>query len=623
MTTTSDQAIPSRRRRRADPPRRGPSRGGRPDRRRRRRSPLRTALLVVLSLAVLGTAGLGWVYLKLNGDIDTFDGAGLSKDRPASGSSKGANVLVIGSDARTDGNSALGGGAKDDIGRSDTAFLLHVYADHRHAIAVSIPRDTLVTIPPCRLPDGSWTDTRTDTMFNAAFSVGQTEAGNPACTQNTVEELTGLRVDHTVVVDFKGFAALTDVVGGVQVCLPQDIYQGDLNPNRATKGERIFEKGEQNVSGKQALDYVRIRHGIGDGSDIGRIKRQQAFVSSLLKKIKSDGLTPTKLLPLATAATQSMTVDPGLGTADKLMAFAMSLKDIDLHDTKFVTVPWRYQGSRVAIAEPDASRLWAALKADRTIDGEDAGGGKTSTASPSGSPGTGGSGPEDAVDGAGIDVAVYNGTTTSGLASRAAAALTEHGFTVTATGNAADRQHTTTVVQYGTGLRSRAETVARVFPGARLEAVGGSAVNVVVGTSYAAPDASATTDPAAGTGPVAGDARSAPRPAPGRWRPTPARRTTTCARTSRTGRAAERASRCPADGRRTPHLTGPARLLRAARAPSARPPRADARTGPGRRADRRRTAPGRRRAASSTPVAVWSGRALSLIHISERAGKAD
>lgn len=524
MTTTSDQATPSRRRRREEPPGhdkapartrgrpRGKRHGGRAAR-RRKRGPLRTVLMAVLALAVLGTGGLGWVYLKLNGDIDTFDGEGLSKNRPESGTSKGANVLVIGSDARTEGNSALGGGSKDDIGRADTAFLLHVYADHKHAIAVSIPRDTLVTIPPCLLPDGTWTEAQSDTMFNAAFSVGQTESGNPACTQNTVEELTGLRVDHTLVVDFKGFAALTDVVGGVRVCLPQDIYQGDLNPNRVTKGDLIFEKGEQDVSGQKALDYVRIRHGIGDGSDIGRIKRQQAFVSSLLKKIKSDGLTPTKLLPLATAATQSMTVDPGLGTADKLIAFGMSLKDIDLHDTKFVTVPWRYQGSRVALAEPDASGLWAALKADRTIDGKDASGGSGKTSEASASPGATGS-DGSGVDGDGIDVAVYNGTTVEGLAAEAATALTGHGFTVTGTGNAASREHSTTVVQYGTGQRSRAETVAELFPGAQLEPIGGSAINVVVGASYtagdspAAPGAGTETAPTSASSSVAEDARS-------------------------------------------------------------------------------------------------------------------
>lgn len=122
---------------------------------------------------------------------------------------------------------------------------------------------------------------------------------------------------------------------------------------------------------------MRIRHGIGDGSDIGRIKRQQGFVASLIKKTKGDGLTPTKLLPLADAATKSMTVDPGLGTANRLVSFAMALKGIDLHNTKFVTLPWRYQGSRAAVVQPHADELWAALKADRTVDGTNTGRPKT------------------------------------------------------------------------------------------------------------------------------------------------------------------------------------------------------------------------------------------------------
>ncbi|MFI0817140.1 LCP family protein [Streptomyces sp. NPDC021098] len=489
MTTTSKQAVPSR------------------ARRRRKHGPLRMVLLIVLAVAVLGTAGLGWIYLKLNGDIDVFDGDGLSKNRPEAGSSKGTNVLVIGSDARTGGNSALGGGSKDDIGRSDTAFLLHVYADHEHAIAVSIPRDMLVTIPSCKLPDGTWTKPQADTMFNAAFSVGQTEKGNPACTQNTVEELTGLRVDHTVVVDFKGFASLTDVVGGVKVCLPGDVYEKDLSPSRTTRGSLLFKKGEQNVSGQRALDYVRLRHGIGDGSDIGRIKRQQAFVSSLLKKIKSDGFTPTKLLPLADAATKSMTVDPGLGSAQKLISFAMSLKDVDLHNTKFVTLPWRYQGSRVALREPDASDLWAALKADRTVDGHDASGKKRTGAASASASASASPSPGENVSGDGIDVAVYNGTTTGGLASTAAATLTDHGFTVTGTANASSQEHATTVVQYGVGKQSQAETVAELFPGARLESIGGSGINVVVGASYADKGPSATSTAVPGS--VADDARSA------------------------------------------------------------------------------------------------------------------
>ncbi|WP_177198802.1 LCP family protein, partial [Streptomyces colonosanans] len=206
----------SRRRRSSGGPGENGSRTRARDRRRKRGRTTRIVLAACVSLLVLVAAGAGWVYLRLNGNINTFDAGGLSDNRPPADASKGENVLVIGSDARTGGNTALGGGDANDIGRSDTTFLLHVYADHKHAVAVSIPRDTLVTIPPCRLPDGSWTQTRTNTMINEAYSVGLTAKGNPACTQNTVENLTGLRVDHTVVVDFKGFAALTDVVGGVK-----------------------------------------------------------------------------------------------------------------------------------------------------------------------------------------------------------------------------------------------------------------------------------------------------------------------------------------------------------------------------------------------------------------------
>ncbi|MYW64306.1 LytR family transcriptional regulator [Streptomyces sp. SID8379] len=493
-----------RTRRRAKPARRRAA----PNRRRPRRGRLRIALVTGVSFLLLITAGAGWLYLRLNGSIDTFGADGVSKNRPDADASKGENVLVIGTDARTGGNSDLGGGDKNDVGRSDTAFLLHVYADHRHAIGVSIPRDTLVTVPPCKLPDGSWSATRTDVMFNSAYSTGETAEGNPACTQNTVEELTGLRVDHTVVVDFKGFSELTDVVGGVKVCLPNDVYQNDLNPHRATQGKRLFKEGEQTVSGQRALDYVRIRHGIGDGSDIGRIKRQQAFVSSLVAKIKDDGFTPTKLLPLADAATASMTVDPGLGSADKLLKFAMSLKNVDLHNTKFVTIPWRYQGNRVAVVQPDADALWAALKDDRTLDGKNAGGKKAGRAAASASP-PASAGAE--VSGHGISVAVYNGTTTRGLAAEVAAGLTAHGFTVTGTGNAATRGPATTTITYGPGQKDDAETLAGLFPGAGLTASGDSGISVVVGADHSpdAAGATASATPTAVPSSVADGARSA------------------------------------------------------------------------------------------------------------------
>ncbi|MGW1864400.1 LCP family protein [Streptomyces mauvecolor] len=479
--------------------------------RQRKHRGVRLGLSITLALLVLVAAGVGWAYMRLDGNIDTFNADGISGDRPPA-STQGTNVLVIGTDARIGGNDELGGGDKSDIGRSDTAFLLHVYADHKHAVAVSIPRDTLVEIPPCKLPDGSWTKPRTNTMFNAAYSVGESAKGNPACTQNTVEKLTGLRVDHTMVVDFKGFARMTEAVGGVQVCLPQDIYQRDLNPNRTTRGDQIFAKGPQTVSGQKALDYVRIRHGMGDGSDIGRIQRQQAFVASLIKKVKSDGLTPTKLFPLADAATKSLTVDPGLGSADKLISFAMSLRDMDLHNTKFITLPWRYQGERVAIVHPDAEALWAALKADRTLDGQDAGNHQSEqVGATSPSPGGGA-----AAMGTGISVAVYDGTTVTGLAARAADALKQHGFTVTGTTPAMVRTQTKTVIEYGPGQRDQAEKAAQVFPGAEVTSAAAPGINVILGRTYAdAPQPSASSATTASPAPtalptgVAGTARSA------------------------------------------------------------------------------------------------------------------
>ncbi|KJK56915.1 LCP family protein [Saccharothrix sp. ST-888] len=486
-----------------------PGRG--PGRRRSKKEIVLWAGAATASLAVLAAAG---IYYKLNANINTFDGGGLSANRPAAAGPDAngntpVNLLLIGSDSRDGANKDLGGGAEGGA-RSDTTILLHVYADHKHAVGVSIPRDSLVEIPPCKA-DGKWTAPQSNTMFNSAFSVGDSDQGNPACTQNTVEKLTGLRVDHTVVVNFQGFAAMTSAVGGVDVCLPNAVHEGDLDPNLGHQGKLLFPKGPQKVSGQQALDYVRLRHGIGDGSDIGRTKRQQAFLSSLIKSVKGNGMNPTNLLPLADAATKSLTVDPGLGSASKLLSFGMSLKDIDLHDIKFLTAPWQYSGARVSLVHPDIDQLWAALRADRTLDGQDASSG---TPSAPGAPPTDAApspSAQPAVKGTGIGVAVYNGTTTPGLTNRAADLLAGAEFTITGKANAADQDHATTVVEYGTGEKAKAETVARLFPGARLTAVGRAGISLILGRDFAAaggPSAAAVPSGPLPTS-VSGAARSA------------------------------------------------------------------------------------------------------------------
>ncbi|MER8186556.1 LCP family protein [Kitasatospora sp. NPDC094015] len=442
------------------------------------------------AVLVVGTAGVGaWFYQRLDHNISTFSADGIATSRPpagptASGGGRPVNILLLGSDTRQDGNGDLGGG-EEGVGHSDTAILLHVYADHKHAVGVSIPRDTLVTVPACKLPSGSWSPSRNNQMFNSAFTVGEYPQGNPACTQNTVEALTGLRVDHTVVVDFKGFAAMTDAVHGVDVCVPNNVDSYGIH----------LTKGLQTVQGQQALDYVRARHGFGDGSDIGRVKRQQAFLSSLIKKIRSQGFNPTTLLPLADAATKSLTVDPELGSAIKLADFAQTLQNIDLSNISFVTVPWRYQGDRVALVHPDVDALWGLLRQDRTLTGQSAadpatGDPASAAASPSDSP-------SPSVPATGdLPVTVHNASRASGLGGQAATDLRAKGYLkVTVGPDTAIRR--TTLIGYAQGQQEAATRLAQLFPGAEVQAdPAGEGLTLTLGRDYAA---ARTSDPAAGT----------------------------------------------------------------------------------------------------------------------------
>ncbi|WP_406198314.1 LCP family protein [Kitasatospora sp. NBC_01560] len=442
----------------------------------RRRRIVRTAVGLAAVL-VLSVAGAGaWFYHRLDSNITTFDAGGVATERPPApvpvtpGASVPVNVLVLGSDTRDDGNDDLGGGDLG-VGHSDTAILLHIYADHKHAVGVSIPRDALVTVPACRLPNGGWTAPRTNQMFNSAFTVGEFPKGNPACTQNTVETLTGLRIDHTIVVDFKGVAAMTEAVNGVDVCVPNDVNSHNIR----------LKKGMQKISGQPAVDYLRARYGFGDNSDIGRMKRQQAFLSSMIRKIQGLGFSLPTLLPLADAATRSLTVDEGLGTAMKLVDFAQSLQSIKLSDITFVTTPWRFSGDRVALVHPDVDTLWKLLREDRTLDGQ--GTGQTpGAASPGGVPGATPTAltPEQAA----TPVTVVNGVGTPGLAGKGAEALRGKGFQ-NVTLDATKGGRLQTEIAYDPALKAVAEQVAPLFPGARLtEEAGNGGITVTLGRDY-------------------------------------------------------------------------------------------------------------------------------------------
>ncbi|MER5449565.1 LCP family protein [Streptomyces sp. NPDC002766] len=333
-------------------------------RRRKPRSEHRKALILMAwtaaGIVALGGTGAGYLYFKLNGNIKSVDINGaLGTDRPAKADNGSENILVLGSDSRSGSNKKLGGGADDGSARSDTAMIVHVYKGHKRASVVSMPRDTLIDRPECTDSKGVKHDAASGVMFNSAYSTG-----GASCAVKTVESLTGLRMDHYLEVDFSGFEKLIDELGGVPVTTTKDINDKQSHLD--------LKAGTHKLDGKQALGLVRTRHGVGDGSDLGRIQLQQAFIRALADQVKHVGIftSPKKLYDLADTATSTVTTDSDLGSVKSLMSFANGLKGIGSGDMHMVTMPVRYDPAdlnRVIVEKAKARQVWEALKNDRAI----------------------------------------------------------------------------------------------------------------------------------------------------------------------------------------------------------------------------------------------------------------
>ncbi|MFF7641364.1 LCP family protein [Streptomyces canus] len=333
-------------------------------RRRKPRSRGRKGLLVTAWVAagivVVGGTGAGYVYFKLNGNIKSVDiNQVLGSARPTKVDNGSENILVLGSDTRSGSNKELGGGTDDGSARSDTAMIIHVYEGHKKATVVSIPRDTLIDRPQCTDTDGKEHDAASDVMFNSAYTTG-----GAACAVKTVESMTDIRMDHYLEVDFSGFEKLVDELGGVTVTTTKAIKDTDSHLD--------LKAGTHELTGAQALGLVRTRHGVGDGSDLGRIQLQQAFIKALVKQVKSVGVltSPKKLYDLADTATKAVTTDSDLGSVNSLVSFAGGLKGISPSDMTMVTMPVRYDPAnpnRVIVQESKAKQIWTALENDRAI----------------------------------------------------------------------------------------------------------------------------------------------------------------------------------------------------------------------------------------------------------------
>ncbi|MEC4016737.1 LCP family protein [Streptomyces sp. H27-D2] len=341
----------------------GRSRGIRASGRRRRQRSTNSRVLKIVAwtsagVVVLGGTGLGYAYFQLNGNLKGVDiNSALGTERPQNVDDGSQDILVLGSDSRAGKNGKYG--ADEGSARSDTAMIMHIYEGHKKASVVSIPRDTLVHRPQCTDPKGGDSPAASQVMFNESYSVG-----GPACAVKTVESMTKIRMDHYIEVDFTGFKKLIDTLGGVDITTTQKIQD--------EKSHLDLDAGKHTLKGEQALGLVRTRHGVGDGSDLGRIQVQQAFIKALMDQVKDVGLfgDPAKLFKVADTATKAVTTDSELNSVKDLTSFASGIKGIGSNDISMTTLPVTYDPAdlnRVLPLDKKAGQVWRALKADQPI----------------------------------------------------------------------------------------------------------------------------------------------------------------------------------------------------------------------------------------------------------------
>ncbi|WNF27411.1 LCP family protein [Streptomyces sp. C11-1] len=331
----------------------------------------------VLSVLILGTGGAGYFYYEyLNSNIKKEDltlGDKPMADHKANAAGQTPlNILLIGSDARDSKANQKLGGAKETFGApplADVQMLLHLSADRSNLSVISMPRDTMLKMPKCTAPDGE--------VFPASTGDVQTNQslgrGGPGCTVATWYELTGIRIDHFMMIDFAGVVSMADAIGGVPVCVDANIHS--LTSDGKGSGLKL-EEGTTYVKGEQALQWLRTRYGFEDNTDLGRAKAQHQYMNSMVRELrKGTKLTdPAKLMNLAEAATSALTVDKGLDTVKKLYDLAEEFKKVPTKRITMSTMPNVYgtgtNKGRVYPKAGDAEQLFRMVREDVPLDGK-------------------------------------------------------------------------------------------------------------------------------------------------------------------------------------------------------------------------------------------------------------
>jgi LCP family protein required for cell wall assembly len=444
--------------------------------RSRRTHPVARALATVAAcVLVVALAAAAVVYVRLDGNITGVDLTSIG-NRPQSSATRDAatdlpplNILLMGSDTRTELENADEFGGESDLtgaDHSDTTLLVHLAADRESAFVISIPRDSMVKRPDC--DDPSDTGDASDLgIFNTAFNEGAQSggvAGGALCTVRTVEANTGVYVDHFAVVNFEGFRDMVDALGGVDICVPEPI-------DDPATGLRL-PAGTSHLDGTEATQFVRARKGIGNGSDIGRIDRQQAFLSAVVREATSSGLLlrPDRLLGFLDAATASLTTDEEIASPRALSELALQARSLPPEQIRFVTVPtvpYEPDPNRV-IWTDEAEALWQAAREDLPLPG-------TEPAEPTASPSASSSAPTTSAPPAltarpdQLSVRVVNSSGVEGLARQAGDALAVQGFAISGLANG-EEDVEGVLVRHAPDDEAAAATLAAAFPGATLRA---------------------------------------------------------------------------------------------------------------------------------------------------------
>ncbi|MFG2334707.1 LCP family protein [Streptomyces sp. NPDC048604] len=362
-----------------------------------------------VSLLILGTAGAGyWYYEHLNGNLRSGGrsggDSGVKKAPPNALGNTPLNILLIGSDSRADPkNVALGGGKnlREQKPLADVQMLLHISADRKNASAISIPRDTIVKIPECKDDKGQTYAATSNRPINESL-----QRGGPGCTLTTWETLTGVYVDHWMMIDFAGVVSMADEVGGVPVCVETGVHD---KPTRLVPGGSGLQlrKGTTDIQGEQALQWLRTRHAWGN--DQGRAKAQHMYMNGMFEKLqKQNAWSDTgQLLGLAETATKALQVSDELASVKALFDLSMQLKNVKLNRMTTATVPtvaYRFDDDRLEMVPSSADKIFRMIREDVAMDKN----GDPKDAKPSTKPSTK-PGPPAAAPGS-LGVTVINGT---------------------------------------------------------------------------------------------------------------------------------------------------------------------------------------------------------------------